>query len=639
MGSWVTNLTPQVMADAIRNGYQSFSDYREQRKTSYDRTWGRHYNKPVRKRVSTEDRAQPINLSLQQVRTLAPRIAMKNPRVSVGQKSTLLELDARLIKAALDQEAESLKLGELYLTATIDFMIGGIALSRTGLKTSTKLGAAHNEGLDPGETYETLFSFDDWCCDPYARSFQEMRWEAYRTRVSKSKAIEQGLYGQQPGVPQVNGNVATPEEAAAMIEGAHAVHERIGTSSGHVEDLSMRNVDSGSYDDVDEQFEVWHIIVYDDGQTYEFAMLGGYDDSDNVVDVSQDKFLMAVPYDGPEEGPIDRLTALPVPFNLLPLSLEQMQADLALVADLLANKLIQQLLRAKSNLLHKPSNRDEALTLLKARDGAPIPTSDPTGMVWAKYEPMLKEIVPGIEFVMANWNNATSNMQLAAGTNDVGETATAFSGLMARVEGWLTFLRDRVQQWASRNARRRAWYMLNNPEYATVVPIDLGQGLVIQVPFSTADTEGNYLDFVFEVDAFGSDAHSPELKATRLIELFQGVVPVLIEMHVAGLLDGLKALRILSKHLDLPELEQVLPDAEALMQSMAEMQALGQPPGAELPSQRPPGAQATPRFGGGNQGATAPTMGGRQQGPGQRPPRVADQLGGQRNRGRAAAAR
>ena len=580
----IASITPGQIRGEGQLGFRALDPFREQRLIDYGNLKGIHYGvRPATMTMRTGAR-QPVNLTQQMVKTLVTFIAMQAPAADVTPLRADLEFESTVRKQVFDEDARRMRLDEVYQDAATEAIMSGVAFTLTGIKNGGDTYASGNRRLDMGQEFTRVLDLDDISLDANAKSLDSLRFFGHRYPVALDDALQgvaDGCYGAVPedyedGILP-NPNIATPEEAAQILNACTEIEtwprriDRVDANEGEWAHTDQR---------LDKTILLWDVYLYmhgqvwcvtlpaEPGQQQVFSQPGGID-----------KFLACYRWRGPASGPVNRLTFLRVPFNKIPLALAQMQRDLAEVADLLANKTFRQLIQTKNWVVYEGSAENMAMAMKNGVSGSYI-RGNPASVKNIQTGGLIADMMPGTQYFTDQWQQTTGNLALAAGTGDTGKTATAFEGLMQRVQSFLDFLRIRVEQLATDDLQVRSWYLTNNPIWQRTFTQTLGQppaaitasvqvanpgspmamaGPMGEPPQADYVMQGTHDDFTHRCRAFSMAYTSPVISAQQIQQAITTVIPAIMQMIPAGL-NGQQAMTILARKLNEPELATLLPD-------------------------------------------------------------------------------
>lgn len=544
-------------------------------------------------------RRSPVNLSMQQFRTLVSSLAFRAGDCDVIPQRAGLELEGEIRATGLEVEGERLRLTDKLQEVVGEAIACGIGLMKVGQNVGQNVIQFQGTEIDPGELYVEPADFDDYTVDATAKNLRRKLFDGLRTTIDRADAIESKLYGLGEGEVPLNPKVATQAEAEDMLRRMDSVNrkDRQNQTSG----LSDQGAQSGEDDDdtLSERVYVWTLYVRCSDGLFEVTLPGKSSGGSGTGDQFEvaDKFLSVRPYNGPEEGPLEMLAFLPVGANIMPLSLEQMQADMAMAADQLMRKIIRQILARKTNHVARPGDGEKTVKRLEdAPDGKSI-VGDPDSLTQFDSGGVPPETVAAMPFIQAQWDNVTANMTLAGGGSPQGsggnKTATAYMGQSERVQSFLEFLRSRVEAFTTRIYRRMAMHWDADPRSSKILPFRVGAD-TYDVPWSEDLKEGRWSDFTYRVRAYSMAPVDPAVEAANLMTFIGQSLPAIAQAAAAGEIDGPAAMRLVARKMRWQEVDQLLPDPvlQAQRQMMAAMgpvdpRAMGGMPGMPGPMGAP----------------------------------------------------
>ena len=557
------SLTPQDLRDAIEDGYDNLEPVRDYRNSAWAGFRSKHH------RSSEGGKASALNLSMQQAKTLLAMLAFNNPGADATPQVGGLEMEAKLLSQMLNADAASMRLSDNYQVLLLDTIFTGFAINKIALKAGSMGKSNSGTEVDPGETFEEWVDLDDYAEDPTARAYRELNWAATRVRVNRMRAIQQRLFGRDQmdvGFGTVpNPHLLGREEAADIIRGATSSDSS--GQRGRMSDMGEKTQSNVTYGTLFDQIELWEVYLRFEGTTY-LVILPAEPGSSGVVGAT-DGFLAFDAIDGVEDGPLERLSLIP-DVLCTPASVDAMQRDLATAADVVAAKIIRQVRKADNAVVYDPGEEALARMIRKGGGDGWYP-GNPKAVNTVKFGGLLPEIIPSLETMMSWWNDQTAGMQSAAGLRDVGKTATAFSGLMSRVQAFLEYLRSRIEDFATRCLRRRAYFLVTNPNMQRVLKLEIMPGMSIPMIYAADLREGKFLDFTFKVQPYSMQFRDPAIQAQELAVAFTQVIPAIAQLGAMGIIDPRMAIRMYGRKSGMDGLDQIIPDP--MLQQQATMGA------------------------------------------------------------------
>lgn len=592
----ISTLTPDAVRGEGQIGFRALDGVREQRSIDYSLLKGRHYMARTSGLFTRTDR-QPVNMTQQLIRTLTPFVAMNAPLADVTPLKAELEFEAEVRKQVHDRAAQRLKLHEVYQDAATEAFMSGVAFMLNGIKSGGETFTAGNRRTKVGQEFCRLLDLDDITIDPMCKNLDAARFFGYRYTIDRQDALDaigEGCYGALPEDYEdgllPNPYIASPEEAAQIISEASTI-ENAPRRAFRVDDNDGENAAGGTR--LAETIVLWDMLFYMHGETWVVTLPGEPGQGDVFGSSRIDKFLACYRWRGPAAGPVTRMTFLRVPFNKMPLALAQMQRDLAEICDLLANKTFRQLIRTKNVIVYDGSAENMAMAMKRSPEGGYI-RGNPNSVKTVQDGGLIPDMMPGTQYFNDQWQNAVGNLALAAGTGDTAKTATAFEGLMARIQSFLDFLRTRVEQAATDNLQIQDWFLSNNPAFQATVHKIIGSppnAITAEIAVAAPGMEqmgmpgmpgmepdyvmrGESEDFDIKTRAFSMQYSSPAVSAQMVMQAMTDIVPLVVQMSAGGGIDGRLAMGILARKLNEPALEFLVPDPmmHALQQQEQAMQ-------------------------------------------------------------------
>ncbi len=566
MGSILDVLTPSALRGEGRAGYLRLAGHRYQRARAYEWWRGRHDGM-----AQTRTRRKPVNLTQQQVRTLVTYLAFRAPGADITPLDVQHQWQAKIEATIADKDAKRLNLTTLYQLSIIDCILSGVTFHQVGVKAGGQKNVTGQRALEDGQEFEAMIDFDDITIDPFAKTLREARFIGYRYYVPLSEALEgceAGQYGadeqdyEDGQLPVDREYIATKDEAREILN-TLIPRELYHANNDQVAMQGDMHITTG--DKIENTITLWDYVIYDSGQTWIVTMAGRPGSEWPMA--GDEKFLAVWRWDGAGRGPLTWLSLMPSPWSIIDMPLEQMQRDLAEVADLIANKICTQLLDTKTVSIYAPGAEAEAVQIRDAKQNAML-KGNPKGVTTHQVGGLIPEMIPGAEWIDQKWEQQGGAMGLASGTRETSErTATAYNGQMVGTQGYMEFLRSRVEDWASANLELRMFYVKANPNLQRMVMMTEGQApYQVSIPGRLTPESAPISGFTYKVKAYSMTFVDPAVQSEQLINVLTQVVPSIMQLQATMGIDARTAIRMVAEKMSMPELEAVIPDVMWMIQ-------------------------------------------------------------------------
>lgn len=585
-------LTPSKFHRIRERCYEDLAGFRQARGEAFKAVVGRFYPGVA------DNTKRPVNLHQFLLTTLAPYLIPWEVSAAVAPSLTTLFFEGELLKNVLGTHLRRIRYAELVGDAAVDMIFSPMAVWRSGLMAGPNALSVEDREIPLGTPFTARVDLDDYFCDQQARDRREMKHEGERFRTPRRSAIESGMYGRLPGDTEFPGLVCTPDEARQVLENMRASHDRSGSEGG-----SDRASQINQPDDRDEvlveMVEMCHVAFYDGDRT----VVGVCPWTDGGVG-NVDKWLSLETFEGDARGPYNVGSFFRLPNNTMPLALEAAQRDIADAIDEVAVKLIEDIRSAKTVNTYAGHAAEDAMAVQHAMNGEWIKVMDPASIGSVVSGGPQKESLVNFQALMSIWSGVTANLPLAAGLGEESaDTATAFAGLMGRVNVRLEYLQRALLALSDQGVQHHAHYFCEYPVVKESVLYKIPGAGAVDWEYTSAMREGAYADYVFSIEPFTVQPMDPAVKSQRAIEAL-GVYAQFIPLIDSGRIRGDVLVRLLRQMTGVPEFEQLVNDQGSIMLNEAvHGQMLG--PGGGAPPTPPAGR---PRGGAGGAGGATGAM-------------------------------
>ena len=530
----IKTLTPETLRKLIEAGHSQprLRRARDNRKRAAELVFGQHYNEPEPGADAAAERGkrQPVNLGMQQFRTLLWNLAYSAGEPAFRAKFSELDSTAKVLTEMARIDMDRLDLTEVLTDGFVDNYLGGMAVLKCGLASGPLAFDAGQGLVDPGEFFVERVRLEDYSTDHKARSRRERRFDARRFRASKSTCIEKRLYGLDPEEREA-------ERAQAAAEGVDASYlDNPHLATREEAEQILRDVKTveapdgaGEVAGDDDMIELWEAEVVCYGVRYTVVLPARQGDKAPQESV---RFLHLSPTRCHENGTFVEYTFLPADDGLVPPSLEMIQRDMSIVADALMRKVLRAAIRSKRVAVADSTDAQFAKAAKDCEDGAML-TGSNVRVESVELGAGPEGPVRALEMATNVWNQQTNNSHMASGVDDAERTATAFAGLQAASNGWMQYLRKRTQGAAERIYTLWAWYKLSDPLMEVEVSLPVGDRR-FPATITPELIEGRHVDFHYSVRDGTTGPRDPVMEAGQLVQFLSQALPALIAAVQTG---------------------------------------------------------------------------------------------------------
>lgn len=524
----------EKLRDLSRYCARRMGRYREGRRRIVHQVVGRHYSD------NGYDKPIPVNWLELAVSVHLYHLASGQPQAKVSTPHRMLKPMAYDLTQGINYTLNEVKFGATLKGLCMDALMGpGIA--RIGLNASRSVeidGVLH----DSGQVFIDRIDLEDALLDMTAPSWDRMQYAGNRYIIPREAAFYSGLYNKKV-IESIE-----PVEFNLLNEDGD---ERLSNLSGS--EVASSTAEGGFLEEHIELYDVWiPRWGIEPDKMCTFAMTGakGY--------AREDEWY------GPEAGPYRYLSFLPVPNNLLPVSLAAQWQEKHDLANMAYRKMSQQLRRQKTVGFVRSGAERDGQRIQDASDGEIAVTDDPRNLGELKFG--------GVDggtynFALHLWDrfsldagNLNSMGGLDAQTDTVGQERLIAASSSRRLQE----MQASVVQFTSGIIRDVAWYLMTDPLIELPIAKRLPSGRELPTVLRAEDIEGDFLDYNFQVVPYSLKYQTPDQQAQELLGLLQTVVmPLMPFMEQQGLvLDTVKLMEILADSTQRHELTEIIRNAQ-----------------------------------------------------------------------------
>jgi len=508
----------------------------------------------------------PLNLIFNAIRVLVPTMVMTWPKHIVKSDYAAYRPYGELLGLALDKQAKINKLTTVYRRWIVDALFC-LGIVKTGICTSSSnVSLGPNGSLDLGEIYTEPVDFEDWVIDSETRSLDGPTFVGNKVCVSRSMALDSGLF---------------PND---VIEKMGRPSDR--RQEGSTRDLSRSSVPQDDKDGLEDKIELLELWI-----PSAKALVTLPADGTKVKD-----WLRVVDFYGPDTGPYTYLSfSPPVPNNPIPVSTVGIWHDLAVLADQMAKKIVDQAVAQKDVLGYSPAAADDAQEIVDAANLDAVRMSHPDSVKMFSFGGQRASNEAHLQQLMLWFNTMSGNVEALGGIREDSATATQASILQANQAVQVNDDKDQLYAAVAEEAAKRAWYLHTDPlieiplirrKYQPMQTAIQPDGRIAllrpagytdeQVILTPEARRGDFLSFMFEIQPKSMSRMDPHLRANKIMEFSVKFVPAAATAAVTLMQMGVpfsfpKFIQRIAKELDIDWMDEVLYDPEFQMHMISMM--------------------------------------------------------------------
>lgn len=492
---------------AVKKSFDRMQHYRKARAMFVKAATGKYYNHS-RGLVGDE----PINLAFNTIRVMVPNTVMKNPAFEVRTDVPSQKEYAELLGLAITQDALRMNLKQVLREWLVDSYFG-FGIVKTALQSAGQFLMIDDKQIDPGQLYVARVDLDNFVFDPYCNEplFRDAMFTGDLVTVPRQSLLDVNGYDNDliMKLPRVDAN-PNKKESVAEITG----QSKFGDEFARVRDL----------------VQVVQLWVPDANAKIIMP--------DPRV-MTSNNFIAQFDYFGPDEGPYDYLTLTqPVSGNPLPVAPASIWHDLHIASNKIFSKMLSQAERQKDVLLYHPAHVDEALDIMEAADGDVISTSDPTKFNMVSFGGANEKTESMVSQLQTWFNYTAGNPDQLAGQGSRAKTATQAQLIDSNANVTLQDSRDILHDNTSSIGRKIAFYKDTDPLLDNPLTTRNENNEEIFVRLTADQRRGDFDAMFFKTVAKSMVRLSPQLRATRMMELASNVIPAVAQAALISLQMG-----------------------------------------------------------------------------------------------------
>lgn len=498
----------------------------------------------VGNRWSEEGARKPVHLNLLSlfVQIVGRNLISKNPRVMLSTFERDKNPDVDKMQAWANDRIEQMDLAESLRRVVTDGLFS-LGIMKVALATPDD-AMASGWNIPAGTPFAESIDLDDFLFDSYAKDFRSATWVAHRYRIPHHAAVER--FGEKACLGMAletnpKFNPTGDERIGVMGRGQYADQE------------------------FEEQYTVWEFYLpwYRLVCTIAGDALG----SPALTGAGTVKPLEVKEWLGPDCGPYHFLGFGVVPGNAMPKSPIMDLIDLHEAVNRTLRKLVRQADRQKEVLAVGAAAAEDGQRVMTANDGDLIQCNSPESI-----KPVLTGGPNPQNFTLMlqlkelfSW--AAGNLDLMGGLSPQSKTAAQDKMLNENSARSVADMQESTLTFTASVLKSLCWYWWNHPQLrmdSAYSPPNVPEVTVRRTLAPQDRKRTKYSDMQVKVDPYSLLHSTPASKAAAVNQIVQQTLAPLMQLlQQQGVqFDAAAYVQLLSKYMDLPELQDILTVAQ-----------------------------------------------------------------------------
>jgi hypothetical protein len=527
----------KALVECTEASFQRLQQFRMERASSLREFVGKHYSwQGAQKDV-------PVNHLEQGIAIYTRSLAAKNPDILITSPVPELKPTAKLFQTAL---------GELLRRPAVDFeralrrliidALFTMGVAKIGMTTDDDSDFNTDDADDEIKTPPTPFfdvvDFDDWVHDSSARRWEDCRFMGHRFRMPLSKAREIESFSR---------------EARSKLTDSDKLNRPYEMASS----LSYPEANSFSGKELEPSVDLWCIFLPRERLEVIFQ-----------CDPKPAAALLVKKWDGPEEGPYERLCFTEVPNNVMPLSPVQNWRALHDLSNSIFRKMDRQARAYKAVTLYQDGASKDAERLRDASDGDMIKTQDPNRINRTESGGVNANLLGFWSQVKQVTSLFQGNMEALGGLSPQSPTLGQDRLLNQNASARLSDMGQSVENCVQRIVKRLGEYLFYDPLIELPLTYENPHlGISIPVKWTPEERRGEFLDYNFTLVPYSMQPQSPQQRLQTIMQ----ILPIYAQMGVQFNVPRLTEL--IAQYAQIQDLDSIV-----LPGSYVPQQMQGQPP-------------------------------------------------------------
>jgi len=267
--------------------------------------------------------------------------------------------------------------------------------------------------------------------------------------------------------------------------------------------------------------------------------------------------LRTVSYEGPEGGPFDVLAYKNFPNSPIPIPPAWGWADYDTAANILANKMRQQAENEKTVTAYSGEAADDMEAVKNAADRETVMVADVAAMQQLQFGGINPDSYSWMGYLESQFSISGGNLYTVGGRESQAKTLGQEQMLQSNATRILEDMSAQVHEFTESIVRKWIWNFMTDPLMQRHEIKRIPGVVDVDVIFDQAAKEGDFNDFVFEVQPYSMQKYSPTLEYQKTMSFLTGwVIPISQMAAQQGLtLDVGVVNKDLAKYLDVPNID------------------------------------------------------------------------------------
>lgn len=488
-------VSPEKVQNIVRLGFNRLNHFNKVVAMLFKSYVGQYYRE-----TKGLEGDEPLNLVFNTIRAYVPNLVSQTPISQVITPYLQHKQYAELLGLGLDSTARQIRLKQT-IRAWITNALFGWGIIKVGLAAKGELIQIDDVMIDPGQVYATLVSLNDFGFDPTCTDIRKAKSLWHRTTLPRQWLLDTDGYDHDlvRELPSSRTSLSDKLAGISMTEEAKQAMAKL-------------------------QDEVDVVEMY----VPEIESLVTMGDPTQKV---QSRYIKVGEFNGPKEGPYVFLSySPPVEGNPLPVAPVSIWYDLAVNANRVFRKMMEQVNQQKDVGLYNPAQVDEIKDIQEASTGDWIPSTDPKGVEIKSFggqnpknELMLQQLQIWYNYMSGNPDQITGN--ITPGTKGSKETATKAQILQSNASIGIEDMRDITYDQTAEIMRRIAWYLHTDPLIDLPLTKRRTGGEYQQLRLTPEERQGDFLDYTFKIVARSMTKLDPMVRSQKIERFCVNVIP------------------------------------------------------------------------------------------------------------------